>query len=80
MRWSLIFGNLQTMCARSRYESFSVSICLSLHCTSAAMRVDSVLACMGDALDAAEELRRVQEVLGEIPRNDLRIPYERISF
>ncbi len=43
-------------------------------------RVDSALACMGDALDAAEELRRVQEVLGEIPRNELRILYERISF
>ncbi|KAF9003485.1 hypothetical protein BDZ89DRAFT_1080951 [Hymenopellis radicata] len=41
-------------------------------------RVQSLLAQMGDDLNAAEQLSEVQAVLGEIPPNDLRVPYNKI--
>ncbi|KAF9003806.1 hypothetical protein BDZ89DRAFT_1026498 [Hymenopellis radicata] len=49
--------------------------------TCANEKVQSLLAEMGDELNAAEELSKVQAMLGEIPPNDLRVPYNKlVSF
>ncbi|KAF9013000.1 hypothetical protein BDZ89DRAFT_1077123 [Hymenopellis radicata] len=46
--------------------------------TCANERVQSLLAEMGDGLNAAEELSKVQAALGEIPPNNLRVSYNKI--
>ncbi|KAF8989871.1 hypothetical protein BDZ89DRAFT_1196880 [Hymenopellis radicata] len=46
--------------------------------TCANERVQSLLEQMGDELNAAAQLSKVQDVLGDIPPNDLRVPFNKL--